>query len=143
MAGVTLHVRHVGPRPVGGEAGRAPEEAGGSAGAAQQRRGQRGLGTRGLGAEQLHRQAQVRDVRLAGLGRRRRVDHDLDKCVATKIFVKSIEHLELRVGELAVPVLVGEGEHLLDVVIRDTDRQVLHDVHKVGLGKVVAQYRAI
>ena len=62
---------------------------------------------------------------------------------SSKIFVKSIEHLELRVGELAVPVLVGKGEHLLDVVIRDTDRQVLHDVHKVGLGKVVAQYRAI
>ena len=137
MAGVILHVRHVGPRPVGGEAGRAAEEAGGSAGAAQQRRGERRLGARGLGAEQLHRQPQVRDVRLAGLRRRRRVDHNLDKCVATKIVVTNIEHLELRVGELTVPILVGEGEHLLDVVIRDTDRQVLHDVDKVSLGKVV------
>ena len=47
-------------------------------GGGQQRRGQGGLGARGLWAEDLGRQTQLRDARLWDLGRGRGVNHDLD-----------------------------------------------------------------
>ena len=63
----------------------------------------------------LWRQPNVFDVRFWHFWGWRRVHH----------------HLELGVGEVTILVLVGEGEHLLDILLFHVHRKVLHQVDKV------------